>query len=35
MAEYDPSALAAGYESPQHFTRAFRRLAGTTPSAYI
>ena len=27
-------ALAAGYESPQHFTRAFRRLSGITPTAY-
>ena len=27
-------AFAAGYESPQHFTRAFRRLAGITPTAY-
>ncbi len=27
-------ALMAGYESPQHFTRAFRRFAGVTPSKY-
>jgi AraC-like DNA-binding protein len=36
----DPSArvidvaMAAGYESPQHFARAFRRLAGVSPTAY-
>jgi AraC-like DNA-binding protein len=27
-------AMMAGYESPQHFTRAFRRFTGVTPSAY-
>ncbi len=27
-------AMMAGYESPQHFTRAFRRFTGTTPSQY-
>jgi AraC-like DNA-binding protein len=27
-------AFAAGYENPQHFSRAFRRLAGVTPTAY-
>jgi AraC-like DNA-binding protein len=36
----DPSAriidiaLATGYESPQHFARAFRRLAGMSPTRY-
>lgn len=36
----DPSAkiidvaMAAGYETPQHFSRAFRQLAGVSPSAY-
>lgn len=36
----DPSAriidvaIAAGYESPQHFSRAFRQLAGVSPTAY-
>jgi AraC-like DNA-binding protein len=27
-------AMMAGYESPQHFTRAFRRFTGATPSQY-
>ena len=27
-------AMAAGYESPQHFARAFRRLAGVSPTVY-
>jgi AraC-like DNA-binding protein len=27
-------AMMAGYESPQHFTRAFRRFNGVTPSQY-
>jgi AraC-like DNA-binding protein len=27
-------AMTAGYESPQHFTRAFRRFTGCTPSEY-
>ncbi len=27
-------AMIAGYESPQHFSRAFRRFTGVTPSAY-
>lgn len=27
-------AMMAGYESPQHFTRAFRRFTGGTPSQY-
>jgi AraC-like DNA-binding protein len=27
-------AMMAGYDSPQHFTRAFRRFTGVTPSAY-
>ena len=27
-------ALAAGYENPQHFARAFRQLAGVSPIAY-
>ncbi|OWU72789.1 helix-turn-helix transcriptional regulator [Marinibacterium profundimaris] len=27
-------AMIAGYESPQHFTRAFRRFTGVTPSEY-
>ncbi len=27
-------ALASGYESPQHFTRAFRRFTGVTPTTY-
>lgn len=27
-------AFATGYENPQHFTRAFRRLAGVTPRDY-
>ncbi len=27
-------AMMAGYESPQHFTRAFRRFTGVTPSQY-
>ncbi len=27
-------AMMAGYENPQHFTRAFRRFAGVTPSQY-
>ncbi len=27
-------AFMAGYESPQHFTRAFRRFTGVTPTAY-
>lgn len=27
-------AIMAGYESPQHFTRAFRRFTGVTPSQY-
>jgi AraC-like DNA-binding protein len=27
-------AMMAGYESPQHFTRAFRRFTGVTPSEY-
>lgn len=27
-------AMAAGYENPQHFSRAFRQLAGVSPSAY-
>lgn len=36
----DPSAsiidiaLATGYENPQHFARAFRRLAGVSPTRY-
>lgn len=36
----DPSAkvidvaMMSGYESPQHFTRAFRRFTGVTPTAY-
>ncbi len=28
------AALAAGYEDPSHFTRAFRRLAGISPKQY-
>lgn len=27
-------AMAAGYENPQHFSRAFRQLAGVSPTAY-
>lgn len=27
-------AMLAGYESPQHFTRAFRRFTGITPTGY-
>lgn len=27
-------AMMAGYESPQHFTRAFRQFSGVTPSQY-
>ena len=27
-------AMAAGYESPQHFSRAFRRLTGVSPTSY-
>ncbi|WP_424753251.1 helix-turn-helix transcriptional regulator [Methylobacterium sp.] len=27
-------AMAAGYENPQHFARAFRQLAGVSPTAY-
>ena len=27
-------AMIAGYESPQHFARAFRRFTGVTPSEY-
>ncbi|MCX2721748.1 AraC family transcriptional regulator [Roseibium salinum] len=27
-------AMMAGYESPQHFTRAFRRFTGVTPTDY-
>lgn len=27
-------ALTAGYENPQHFTRAFRRVSGVTPTFY-
>jgi len=27
-------AMMTGYESPQHFTRAFRRFTGVTPSQY-
>ena len=27
-------AMMTGYESPQHFTRAFRRFTGVTPSEY-
>ncbi len=27
-------AMMAGYESPQHFTRAFRQFTGVTPSQY-
>lgn len=27
-------AMVAGYESPQHFSRAFRRFTGVTPSQY-
>jgi AraC-like DNA-binding protein len=27
-------AMMVGYESPQHFTRAFRRFTGVTPSQY-
>lgn len=27
-------AMMAGYENPQHFTRAFRRFTGVTPSGY-
>lgn len=27
-------AMMAGYESPQHFTRAFRRFTGVTPSQF-
>jgi AraC-like DNA-binding protein len=27
-------AMAAGYENPQHFSRAFRHLTGMSPSAY-
>ena len=27
-------AMAAGYETPQHFARAFRRLAGVSPTTY-
>ena len=27
-------AMMSGYESPQHFTRAFRRFTGITPSQY-
>lgn len=27
-------AMLAGYESPQHFSRAFRRFTGVTPSQY-
>jgi AraC-like DNA-binding protein len=27
-------AMMAGYESPQHFTRAFRNFTGVTPKAY-
>jgi AraC-like DNA-binding protein len=36
----DPSAriidvaFATGYENPQHFARAFRRLAGVSPTDY-
>ena len=26
--------MMAGYESPQHFTRAFRRFNGVTPTQY-
>ena len=27
-------AMTAGYESQQHFSRAFRRFTGVTPTAY-
>jgi len=27
-------AMAAGYENPQHFSRAFRRVAGVSPITY-
>ena len=27
-------AIALGYENPQHFSRAFRRISGITPSEY-
>ncbi len=27
-------AMMTGYESPQHFTRAFRKFTGVTPSQY-
>ena len=27
-------AMAAGYENPQHFSRAFRQLTGVSPTAY-
>ena len=27
-------AMTTGYESPQHFSRAFRRMTGVTPSSY-
>jgi len=27
-------AIMAGYENPQHFSRAFRRMTGVTPTAY-
>ena len=27
-------AMMAGYDSPQHFTRAFRRFTGVTPTQY-
>ena len=27
-------AFAAGYENPQHFSRAFRRLTGVSPRSF-